>query len=297
MLKDDIEFYLQNRVLFDGVKEATASACRTDLNKLESFAFKEKIERSDQITPEFLKKMMDSMAGEGASEHTLRRMISTLHGFFRSLMLDGQIREDPSEILSGPEDASASRRQGDAPLSREEMDRLMQTPPRDGGQGIRDALILGLLCGTGIRTGELLRLRLSDIDPVICYITVMPGTDEERRIPFPGSLYPVLEKYLRAKGSDFSVRNDILFRNRSGEPLSRQGLWKIVHRYGRMAGIEGNVTPDRIRSSVLVSLSQSGADEEHICRLMGYQSAAAMRAALRKSLAQSSSEDQEKTAK
>ena len=282
MLRDDIAYYLRNREVFDGAKDASLEAYRTDLNKLLEYCEREGYTRSDQITERDLKEMIGQMASQGASGHTLRRMISTMRGYFSSLVRDGQMKEDPSEILSAVEDAAPFSRTPEDPLTQEQMDRLIEAAGQNRQLGTRDAAILGLLCGTGMRSSELLGLRLCDIEPVICYVTAAAGTQNERRIPFPGTLYPILEKYLRTKGSDFSNRNDILFRNRSHSPLSRQGLWKLVHNYGRRAGIEGNVTPDRIRYSVMVRLSESGADEEHICSIMGYHSVTALRAAMNK---------------
>ena len=143
----------------------------------------------------------------------------------------------------------------------DEVIRLLERPNGYSPKEIRDKAMLELLYATGIRVTELITLTLSNVNLQMGFVICKDGT-KERMIPFGKEAKNALFRYCD-EARDAMVRDnssDILFVNCSGQPMSRQGFWKLIKYYAKKAGIEEDITPHTLRHSFAAHLVENGAD-------------------------------------
>lgn len=270
MYIDDTAYYIKDLAVFRQLSENTQKAYRRDLEKLGRFADSRGIRSSVLMDRPFLEEFLRSMSDDGASESSMRRMISTLNGFFGSLKEQGMIPENYAEDLTVPEKKEPPASAGDAYiLTVDEMTAVLNVPLGRGFSDLRNRVILGLLCISGVKSSELVGIRVRDVDFLLNTVRVTAQDGSFRHVPVGNRIGADIRRYINSDRKRFSSRSDFLFVNHDGQPLSRQGLWKIVRTLGEHAGIEGALTPARIRASLAVHLKNSGNDEERIRHLLG----------------------------
>lgn len=198
---------------------------------------------------------------------TISRYLASMKAFFGFLREKGIIAEVPTL------EAKAPRVEKKMPeiLSIEEMLCLLEQPDGGSVKGIRDKAMLELLYATGIRVSELISLRVEDINLDMSYIQCDFGK-KPRIIPFNEEAGKALEYYM-LKSRPVLVKDrpvDALFTNCSGEPMSRQGFWKLIKLYGDKAGIKTVITPHTLRHSFAAHLVENGADLRAVQEMMGH---------------------------
>ena len=129
--------------------------------------------------------------------------------------------------------------------------------------------MLELMYATGIRVSEIIALMMNSINWQVGYLVVMGKGGKERIVPIGRSAYNCLSEYVNQERAKFmkGQMTNILFLNRSGDGLTRQGFWKIVKRYALRAGLNKKVHPHTFRHSFASHLLEGGADlrSVHIC--------------------------------
>ena len=151
---------------------------------------------------------------------------------------------------------------------------ILNIPDQSDWPGIRDKALLELLYGSGLKTSQIISLRVKDIDLQVSCIIMEDAGGGERIVPFGDRARKALLRYLSAMRSRFSGPDQILFVSREGEALTRQSIWKIVRKYARAAGIGKNVSPALLRSSLAAHLLEYGADPESVQDILGHKAAA-----------------------
>ena len=154
--------------------------------------------------------------------------------------------------------------------------------PDDTQKGIRDRAVLELLYATGIRATELIQMKVPDVNLRMGFIKCDGQHSKARIIPMGRLCRKAMEDYmLDVREKMLSGKeSQVLFDNYMGEPITRQGLWKVLKEYGEMAGLELSLTPQIIRNSFAVHMLQNGADIKSLQELMGHEDIAATQAYL-----------------
>jgi integrase/recombinase XerD len=138
--------------------------------------------------------------------------------------------------------------------------------------GLRDAAMLELLYAAGLRVSELIRLKVLDLNFDAGYVKVFGKGGKERVVPIGRPALNVLNRYLdqarplMLKGESSSY----LFVARRGQPLSRQGFWKLLKKYAAQAGIRHPVSPHTLRHSFASHLLEGGADLRVVQIMLGH---------------------------
>jgi integrase/recombinase XerD len=159
-------------------------------------------------------------------------------------------------------------------LTLEEVDRLLAQPDPAEPLGLRNQAMLELLYATGLRVSELLALTLKDLNLEVGYVVAYGKGKKERLVPVGEVALETLKEYLSSvrPGLAKSKRVSKVFLNRSGNGLSRQGFWKLLHRYALQAGISSPVTPHVLRHSFATHLLERGADLRSVQLMLGHAS-------------------------
>lgn len=264
-MRDDIDAYLQHLTVIKGLAEQSVTAYGSDLLFFADF-MQEKKAGLEQVDENALFLYLVHLRRKGLKNTSLARNISSLRGFFDYLVQERRLPSNPAELLDGPK---LSRKLPEV-LSREEVLRLLAVPDTGDRLGHRDRTMLELLYACGLRVSELIGLRLDDVDAQTGLIRVFGKGSKERYVPLhEGALQFVLD-HARHWRPLFAPKTDIIFLNRSGLGLSRQGVWKTIRRYAEGAGILRPISPHTLRHSFATHLLEGGADLRTVQILLGH---------------------------
>jgi integrase/recombinase XerD len=252
------------------VKKASANTIasyRNDLTKLIRHLDQQNIVEVSKISETSINSYILSMEREGMSPATVSRNIAAIKAFIFFLIRKGILHEDPTERIRSPK----VEKKPPHTLSLEQINGLLEQPNNNSKKGIRDKAMLELLYATGIRVTELISINMEDVNLKNKYIRCN-STNKERIIPFGNKAKQALEIYFQKVRSEIlgKMESNVCFTNLSGEPMSRQGFWKIIKSYGKSAGIEDEITPQILRHSFAVHMMENGADIKSVQELLGY---------------------------
>ena len=239
-----------------GLSDNTIQAYSLDLVKFLQYLNKKGISPIG-ITRYQLIRYIDSLQ-DTISRRSISRKLSSIKMFFRFLISDGKIEDNPARLL---ETMKLPLRLPEI-LSREEVDLLISMPDVKTDLGQRDKAMLELLYATGLRVSELTGLKLSNINIQAGFVRTVGKGSKERIIPIGTMAIDALKMYI----SDGRLRllkkrnSSRLFVNNRGNPISRQGFWKILKNYGTIAGIHKKISPHKLRHSFATHLLEGGAD-------------------------------------
>lgn len=249
------------------MSQNTELSYRRDLKKVVEYLKEQDITDIKKVTSANLISYVQYMEKSNFSAATISRNIASLKAFYHYLVKDGVVSIDAAEDLHAPK----IEKKLPEILSMEEVVRLLEQPSGDSSKEVRDRAMLELLYATGIRVSELITLKTEDVNINMSYITCR-DSNKERVIPFGNEAKKALTRYLgetrEAMISDPS--SPYLFANCSGQPMSRQGFWKLIKFYAKKAGINADITPHTLRHSFAAHLVENGADLRSVQEMLGH---------------------------
>lgn len=205
----------------------------------------------------------------GVSSRSQARIISGVRTFFRYLVLDGEIEDDPSELLESPS------RGVHLPevLSVEEVDRMEAAIDLSKWEGQRNRAIIETLFSCGLRVSELVTLRFADIFKKKHCLRIVGKGGKERLVPISDNALKEIKNWLY----DRNVMNikpgeeEYVFLNRRGAHLTRTMILIMIKNTARDAGIEKTVSPHTLRHSFATALLKGGASLRAIQEMLGHE--------------------------
>ncbi len=244
----------------------TESSYRRDLNKFRKYAEAQGIAGVDQVKESDIQNFVVSLEEQNLKAATISRNIASLKAFYHYLYREQLVEADYGENLQAPK---VEKRIPEV-MTVEEVERLLDQPSGNSSKEIRDKAMLELLYATGIRVTELITLKLGDVDIRKGFI-VCRDDNRERLIPFGNKAKGALARYLEDARGEL-VQGDVeeLFVNCSGQPMSRQGFWKLIKAYAAQAGISPEITPHTLRHSFAAHLVENGADLRSVQEMLGH---------------------------
>ncbi|WP_058307525.1 site-specific tyrosine recombinase XerD [Gracilibacillus massiliensis] len=221
----------------------------------------EEVGRQDVM--HFLYKLND----KGKSPATIARMLSTLRLYHQFLIREYQLKEDPSLHIETPK----ANRKLPKVLSPKDIDKLLTIPATDK-YTIRNKAMLETLYATGLRVTELISLTLNDLHLTMGFVRCFGKGSKERIVPLGDIAKDALEMYIKDARPQFVKQKstETVFVNHHGNPLSRQGFWKIIKDIAKTAGIEKELSPHTLRHSFATHLLENGADLRAVQEMLGH---------------------------
>ena len=203
----------------------------------------------------------------GKSSSTISRTISALKNFFDFLKNEKLIKDNPAVSIHSPKQIKKKP----SILTEEEVAQLMLLPDKNTFKGTRDLAMLELMYSSGINVSELISIKLAQINLSAGIISI--EGDKERIIPLSKYAKSAIDSYLNNFRDNKSIDyNEFLFINISGEPISRQGIWKVLKSYKKKMNLEKELSPQILRNSFAVHMLSHGADLGTLQELMGLSS-------------------------
>ena len=224
-------------------------------------------------SPEGLATYIAELRSAGKSVATVSRTIASIKCLYSHLFIKQLITLNPAQGLT-PEKAPQKLPEI---LTNREVELLLSQPNCIDPKGYRDKAMLELLYATGIRVTELIDLKITDVNLEAGVIRCV-NRDTERLIPMYPAAVKALRDYITLVRPQMILRSDeqSLFVNVSGEHMSRQGFWKIIKHYQKMAGIEKDITPHTLRHSFAAHLLENGADIHAVRDMLGHKDVSSM---------------------
>jgi len=269
ILKKGFKTYLQ---LERNMSENTVHAYMHDVDML--FRFLEEEVDSKSIAKIDLADLKEFLAFINKMElgaHTQSRVISGIKAFFKYLLIEQIVENDPSELLESPR---LGRKLPDF-LSVEEIDQLITSIDLSQAEGERNKAILETLYGCGLRVSELIGLKISDLHFREGIISVTGKGNKQRLVPIGGSAEKQILIYkdqVRIHMQIDKKSEDILFLNRRGKKMSRQMVFIIIKNLAEKIGLKKTISPHTFRHSFATHLVQNGADLRAVQELLGHVS-------------------------
>lgn len=209
--------------------------------------------------------------GLGMEASSQSRIVSGIRAFFRYLMMEEIIQEDPAELLESPR----LGRKLPKYLNQSEVRRLLESIDLSSPEGQRNRAILEMLYSCGLRVSELTGLRISDIQMNEGFIRVRGKGSKERLVPVGSNALHHVNMYRKEVRPQMPVvkgQEDILFLNRRGRGLSRVMIFQIIRQAAQEAGIQKTISPHTLRHSFATHLIEGGADLRAVQEMLGHAS-------------------------
>jgi integrase/recombinase XerD len=260
----DIQAFLNFCRVEKGLASNSIQSYQLDLKRLSDT----QPQPARDLQPADLDRYVESLYSAGLSARSVARHITTLRNFYRFLIQEGQLDQDPTEFLAQPKQWTKLPKY----LNLGEVDKLVGAPPLDKPTGLRDRAMLELLYATGLRVSELCRLEISAVERAMGLLRVTGKGNKQRIVPFGDAAGAAIDVYLgdgrprllKGRASRF------LFVTARGSAMTRQTFWKLLRGYGLRAGISRPLTPHVIRHSFATHLVEGGADLRSVQIMLGH---------------------------
>lgn len=249
--------------------ENTLKAYMDDLQKLLNYANCEGLALTE-VKLDDLRNFAAAIIDIGISPRSQGRILSGVRAFYKFLLIDGYIQEDPTELLEWPKIGEHLPEV----LSVKEIDMMEAAVDMEKWEGQRNKAIIEVLFCCGLRVSELTDLKMSDLFLDEKFIRVIGKGDKERLVPISESAIQEL-KFWFVDRNVMKIKpgeEDYVFLNIHGKHLTRAMIFTIVKRLAAAAGITKNVSPHTLRHSFATSLLEGGANLRAIQEMMGHES-------------------------
>jgi integrase/recombinase XerD len=255
-----------------GLSRNTLEAYRSDLQQFGAFLERQHVGALDtdhRVLTRFLTELANGNDERPpAAPATIQRKVACLRSFYRHLRREQILVGDPTADLRAP------RKSQKLPqvLERGEVQRLLAQPKGTAPVALRDRALLELMYACGLRASEAITLELTDVDLSAGVLRARGKGSKERLVPVGSEAVSAVRHYLR-RGRRTLVGDGetaALFVNHRGGPLTRQGLYKIVQRHAKTAGLDDRMSPHTLRHTFATHLLAGGCDLRAVQEMLGH---------------------------
>ena len=261
--------YLQ---LERSLSKNSLEAYADDVKKLENYS---SLFLNNQTPDKFsfkqLQNFVEWIATMGFSATTQSRVISGIKTFYKFLVLENDVQQNPAELLETPKIA----RKLPVYLSVEEIDNMLSYIDRSTAEGERNFSMLETLYSCGLRVSELTNLKITDLHLNDHYVKVVGKGNKERLVPIGKNAAKLIKTYISSIRSQVQTKKgaeDVLYLNRRGAALSRVMVFYIIKDLAKKAGIKKVLSPHSFRHSFATHLVEGGADLRAVQEMLGHES-------------------------
>ncbi|MCX6253125.1 MAG: tyrosine recombinase XerD [Bacteroidia bacterium] len=263
----NFETYLR---LEKSLSNNSIEAYLNDVYKLERYF----TESGSDVTPALvtysdLKAFLAWYGTDNKNTRTQSRVLSGIRAFYKFLLIEGEIEENPSSLIESPRIGLKLPEV----LSVIEIDRMIGEIDLSKPEGHRNKAIIETLYGCGLRVSELVNLRLTDIHYGEEFVVVTGKGNKQRLVPVSGKALKEIDIYKKDRNRLPVIKDqNILFLNRRGARLTRAMIFTIIKDLAAKAGIRKNISPHTFRHSFATHMIEAGADLRAVQEMLGHES-------------------------
>ncbi len=275
-MEEGLADYLRHLALEKNASEHTIKSYREDLTQALEF-FRTRLgsqsPRADQLTTRLLRAHLAWLSEQGYARTTIARRLAAVRSWCRFLCRQGMLTANPALGLRGP------RQNQRLPhfVSREDMTRLLETPPSESPLGRRDRAILETIYSAGLRVSELTGLNVEDVELADGIATVRGKGRKERLAMLGPQAVSAIRLWIDERqklAGPRAAQQPALFLNRNGTRLTTRSVGRLLEKYLAQAGLDPRTSPHTLRHSFATHLLDAGADIRGVQELLGHRSLA-----------------------
>lgn len=251
-----------------GLSTNSLTAYGTDLTRFLDFLESQQISSLDQVDLTVILAWLIHLTRSGLAPKSRARHLITLRGLFRFLVTEKYLSINPVKEVDIPKSGRSLPEIITIPEVTALLDTIDTTHPRE----LRNAAMLEIMYGAGLRVSELIFLTIQDVNLDANLVRVTGKGNKERMVPI-GTKAADITRLWKDRGRPRMLKtlnSPYLFVARAGKPMTRQGFWKIIKKYAVQAGISSNVTPHTLRHSFATHLLEGGADLRSVQTMLGH---------------------------
>lgn len=263
-----LDSFLTYLTIEKGLSKNTLESYGRDVRKFLLFLEEGQIKTIQEIKYENILDFLSHFKKQGFSDTTTVRTIVSIKQFFKYLLLEKIIKEDPTSQIRTPK----MKKSIPGVISLEDVERVLASPNESTPEGIRDLAMLEVLYATGIRVSELIWLKLNEVNFEMGFVIVYGKGSKERIVPIGKQAQEKLRTYMELSRPLLLKSRDSkeLFVTRRAKAMTRQGFWKLIKNYALKAGITKHISPHTMRHSFATHLLERGADLRTIQIMLGH---------------------------
>jgi len=247
----------------------TQEAYLKDLTDFWLYLLSQKIQSPDQVDHQVLTDYARLLKQRKMAETTVARHFSSLRAYYKFLVMEGHLSEDPTQFLDSPKLPASLPKI----LNVEDIELLLNSIATDSPLGLRDRAMFELMYAAGMRVSEVCNISLEKILLDENLILITGKGNKERVVPLGGIAKKWLVEYIEhaRPALEKGYFNDgIVFLNNKGRPLQRKGVWFILKKLAEKAGLNKPVSPHTFRHSFATHLLEGGADLRMVQEMLGH---------------------------
>jgi len=252
------------------LSENSIEAYMNDIRKLEDFTVENGIDKDPvELTYADLREFIKWFSKGNQNARTQSRVLSGIRAFYKFLLIDGEIDENPSSLLESPK---IGLRLPEV-LSVEEIDRIVEVIDLSKPEGHRNKAIIETLYGCGLRVSELVNLRLTDIHYGEGFVSITGKGNKQRLVPVSNKALKEIDLYRIDRNRLKVIYNEnVVFLNRRGRRLTRAMIFTMIRNLAGKAGITKKISPHTFRHSFATHMIEAGADLRAVQEMLGHES-------------------------
>jgi integrase/recombinase XerD len=264
-LEAAIRSFLDELQVERGLSPLTVAAYRRDLAQFAAVAG-----RAWRHDPEPVRDFVNTLRRDGRRPSTQARKVAAIRSFYGFALREELADRDVAGLLDAPKAGSYLP----DVLSVDAVATILDAPPEQEPEGIRDRAILELLYACGLRVSELTGLDTDRLDLPGLQVRVIGKGNRERRVPMGEEARERLQRYLSGPRATWTAGHPsaAVFVSQRGARLRRESMWRLVRRWAAAAGVDVRVTPHTFRHSFATHLLEGGADLRVVQTLLGHAS-------------------------
>lgn len=259
--------FLTHLLIDRGLSLNTKVSYERDLKEYLHFLKEQGIKGLEEINRQQVQHYLIYLYERNLNTKSVARHLSAIRSFHHYLMIEKISTNNPCELIESPK----QQRLLPEVLSIEEVEQLLNSFQSTTFQEIRNKAMVELMYASGLRVSELLGLKLEDVHLSMMFVRCIGKGDKERIVPIGETAVELLELYLNTVRPKLLKKStDYLFLNRLGDPMTRQGFWKILKKQAQLAGIHKEISPHKLRHSFATHLVENGVDLRLVQEMLGH---------------------------
>ncbi len=251
-----------------GLSIKTIESYSQDIARYFNFLKENGIDNIEDTDTAVILSHLINLSKSGLEARSRARHLVTLRGFYRFLVEEKILKHDPISLVDLPK----STLKLPVVLSVAEVQQLLDAPDTNTAIGKRNAAMLELLYAAGLRVSELINLKLNDVNLEVAFVRVLGKGSKERIVPIGRHARDKIDDYIKTGRSRLlkNIASHYIFVARAGNPMTRQGFWKLIKQYATTAGIRKKIAPHTLRHSFASHLLEGGADLRSVQLMLGH---------------------------